>query len=335
MNTSTIYKSLASIGLFSSGQMCMGNWEGYTVTLRPYNSGNYYLDVAVRVGGKDKALAKRVKASVKEQYGKNLGCINGGSYLRFLVSFNRKSPCSQQFEAYMRAIDSAPRLNGIAPADSCAVCGGSSPESLCFYGDNYQPVHNACIRSSLENSRQQLERNRENGSYLTGFIGALLGMLVGSVASILSIILAEKIYALLFALVPIASAWGYRKFNGKMDKFSVIIVVLLSFVSIFFMNYMTTVVFLVDEYGVSAGEAMWLSSDLLFTGEGLALVITSSGSMFLFMVLGLFIAWSFIVKTNAGSAKQLDAMGSTLRPNPAYSPDSYGQSYQTWESGAE
>ena len=101
------------------------------------------------------------------------------------------------------------------------------------------------------------------------------------------------------------------------------------------MNYMTTVVFLVDEYGVSAGEAMWLSSDLLFTGEGLALVITSSGSMFLFMVLGLFIAWSFIVKTNAGSAKQLDAMGSTLRPNPAYSPDSYGQSYQTWESGAE
>lgn len=323
MKSSAIYESLAPMGLFSAGQLCMGTWQGLTVTLQPYNGSSYYLDVAVRVNAKDKELAKKVKASVKQLYGKNLGCINGGKYLRFIVGFNKKSPCSEQFTAYMNAIGTALRQNGVSPADSCALCGGGRADSLCLYESGYQPVHNACIRSSLENSRQEIERNKTNGSYLTGFVGAFLGMLLGSVPSILSIVLADTIYALLFALVPIASAWGYRKFNGKMDKLSVVMVILLSFVSIFIMNFFTLAVFFVQDYSLGLGEGLWLSSQLLFTGEGLMLILQSSGSMFLFMVLGLFLAWRFIVKTNAGSAKQLEAVGSTLRPNPAYNPDNY------------
>ncbi len=328
MKANTIFKALEPMGLFSAGQLCMGTWNGYTVTLRPYNGGNYYLDVAVRAGNAGKDLVKRMKASVKEAYGKNLGCINGGQYLRFVVSFNRKSPYTEQFGSYMIAISSAMKQNGIYPASSCAVCGGSNPDSLCFYGDNYQPVHSGCIRSSVDRSRQKLEDNKANGSYLTGFIGAVLGMLVGSIPSILSLVLAERIYVLLFVLVPIASAWGYRKFNGRMDKVSVVVVVLLSFVSIFIMNYATYVVFMMDEYILDLGEAMWFASDLLFTGEGLLLIVQSSGTMFLFMVLGIFIAWRFVVNTNAGSAKQLDAQLSTLRPNPACSQDNYAYSRQ-------
>ena len=323
MKTNAIYESLAPKGLFAFGQLCMGSFNGYTVTLRPYNGRNYYLDVAVRPDSGDRALVKRVKASVKKLYGKNLGCINGGKYFRFLISFNKKSPYQEQFSAYMGAISSALRENGISPADSCAVCGSGSPDSLCFYESSYQPVHNSCMQGSLENSRQKIEQNKANGSYLTGFVGALLGMLVGSLASVLTIVLTERIYAILFALVPIASAWGYRKFNGKMDKFSVVLVILLSFVSIFIMNYLSIVVFFMQDYALSVGEAMWFASDLLLTSEGLMLIATSSGSMFLFMVLGIFIAWRFIVNTNAGSMKNLEAIGDTLRTNPAYAPDGY------------
>ena len=328
MKANAIFKALEPMGLFCTGQLCMGSWNGYTVTLRPYNGSNYYLDVAVRANNAGKDLAKRMKASVKEAYGKSLGCINGGQYLRFVVSFNRKSPYTEQFGSYMIAISSAFRQNGIYPASSCAVCGGGNPDSLCFYGDSYQPVHSGCIRSSVDQSRQQLEDNKVNGSYLTGFVGAVLGMLVGSIPSILSIVLTDRIYALLFALVPIAAAWGYRKLKGRMDKVSVVVVVLLSFVSIFIMNYATYVVFLVDNYFLAVGEALWFATELLLTGQGLLLIVQSSGSMFLFMVLGIFIAWRFVVNTNAGSAKQLDAQLSTLRPNPAGSRDSYAYSRQ-------
>lgn len=324
MKSNVIYQALEPMGFFSAGQLCMGTWKEYTVTLRPYNGRYYYLDVAVRADKASKGLLKRVKASVKEACGKNLGCINGGQYFRFVVAFNRKSPFTEQFGSYMTAISSAFKKNGIYPPHSCAVCGSSDPDSLCLYGDSYQPVHRACIQRSLENSRQKIEQNKANGSYLTGFVGALLGMLVGSLASVLSIVFADRIYALLFALVPIASAWGYRKFNGRMDKVSVVLVVLLSFVSIFIMNYLSIAVFYMQDYALSLGEAMWFASDLLLTAGGLMLIVQNSGSMFLFMILGIFIAWRFVVNTNAGSMKTLETVGDTLRPNPARSYMGYG-----------
>lgn len=330
-----IYASLESMGFYTAGQVCMGLWKGYAVQLRPYNGRYYFLDVAVRVNKGDKSLAKNIRKSVKEVYGKNFACTNSGKFLSFTVTFNKKSPYDEQFTAYMQAIASALQQNGISTADSCAVCGGGSPDSLCFYDSSFQPVHSACIRSSLEQARQDIEQNKVNGSYITGFVGAFLGMLVGSAANILSIVLAERIYALLFALVPLAAAWGYRKFNGKMNMISVVMILLLSFVSIFIMQYVTVVVYLVDEYGLAVGEAIWASSDLLLTGEGLMAIVTGSGDLFLFMLLGIFIAWRSIIQTNTGSLKNLESLRATLRPNPAYSPDGYTDSCQASESTVE
>ena len=42
----------------------------------------------------------------------------------------------------------------------------------------------------------------------------------------------------------------------------------------------------------------------------------------LFMLLGVFIAWNYVKKTNTGTVQQIEAVQSTLRPNPnAVSPD--------------
>lgn len=330
-----LYTALETMGFTTAGQLCMGCWDVYAVQLRP-NSGRYYfLDVAVRVERGGKALVKDIRRSLKEFYGKNLACTNSGKFLSFTVSFNRKSPYTQQFNTYMKAIASALKSNGVSPADSCAVCGGGSPDSLCFYDSSFQPVHSACIRSSLEQARQDIEQNKVNGSYLTGFVGAFLGMIVGSLPSIFTIVVLEYIYAILFALVPMAAAWGYRKLNGKMDKISVVIVLLLSFVSIFIMQYITTVIYVMDEYSLAVGTAIWLTSDLLLTGEGLMAIVTGSGDLFLFMLLGIFIAWRSIIQTNTGSLKNLESLRATLRPNPAYSPDGNSGSYYAFESSVE
>ena len=335
MKSNAIYSSLAPMGFITAGQLCMGSWRGYTVQLRPYNGQYYYLDVAVRVDKRDKSLSKNLRRRVKELSGKGLGCVNGGSHLSFVVSFNKKSPYQEQFENYMQAISSALRQEGISPADSCAVCGGGTPDSLCFYDSSYQPVHSACIRSSLEQARQDIEQNKLNGSYLTGFIGAFLGMIVGSLPSIFTIVVLEQIFAVLFALVPMVSAYGYRKFNGRMDKLSVVFVVLLSFVSVIVMQFVSTVILLMGELPMDAGEALALSAQLLLNLEGLMLIITSSGSLFLFMLLGIFIAWRSVIQTNSGSLKNLEGLGSTLRPNPAYSPESDSNSYYASESTSE
>lgn len=327
--TNPIYTALASRGFETLGTLCFGRWNGYVMQLRPYSGSNYYLDIAVRVNKKDKNLRKSIQKAVKANYGKNLGCINNGQFLSFTVRFKKKLPYEDQFTAYLSAILPALQEHGIRPADTCAICGGGTPDSLCLSSNCYQPVHSGCIRAMASQAQEAVEQNKLNGSYLTGFIGALLGMLVGTLPNIYTIISMEYIYAVLFALVPMASAWGYRKFKGRMDKMAIVIVVLLSFVSIFIMQYLVLAITLLDEYGLTVGDTLWLASDLLFTADGLALIISESGSLFLFMVLGLGFAWRYVGQTNAGNMKQLNAQVSTLRPNPDYMPvDSSSESQQ-------
>lgn len=44
--------------------------------------------------------------------------------------------------------------------------------------------------------------------------------------------------------------------------------------------------------------------------------------MVLLSLLGVFIAWNYVKKTNTGTVQQIEAVQSTLRPNPnAVSPD--------------
>lgn len=312
-----VYKALENIGFETMGELCCGVWEGYAAELRPYN-GVLYLDIAVRVDKKDKQLRKNIQRAVKENNsGRSLNCLNNGSFLSFLVRFNKKSPYEQQFIGFMKAITLALRQYGVGAAQTCAVCGGSRPDSLCVM-ESYQPVHGACIRSMETETREKADENRENGSYFTGLLGAVLGMLVGLIPSILTIMLADTIYGVLFALVPMASAWGYRKFKGKMSRGSIAIIVLLSFIGVFVMQYLVIGFVLMEEYGMSLGMAFELVAESLLNMEGLALVASDSVVHFLFMLLGVWLAWRYMYQgTNAGKLRQIDAVMSTLRPNPS------------------
>lgn len=313
-----VYKAMEGLGFETMGELCCGVWEGYAVELRPYN-GYFYLDVAVRVDKKDRQLRKDIQRAVKENNaGHSLDCQNNGSFLSFFVRFNKKSPYEQQFAGFMKAITLALRQYGIGPANTCSVCGGGSPDSLCVVG-GYQPVHSACIKGLAAETRAEADENRENGSYLTGLIGAILGMLVGLIPSILTIMLADTIYGVLFALVPMASAWGYRKCKGKMSRGSVAIIVLLSFIGVFVMQYLVVGFTIMGEYAVDLGMAFELTAELLLNAEGFALIARESVAPLVFMLLGVWIAWRYMYQgTNAGKLGQIDAVMSTLRPNPSF-----------------
>lgn len=311
-----IYKALEARGFETVGEMCFGSWKGYAADLRPY-SGYYYLDVAVRVDKKDKDLRKRVQKTVKRNNsGRSLGCINNGKYLTFTVSFNKKTPYEQQFAAYMEAIIAALNENGVSAANTCAVCGGSGPDSLCAVG-SYQPVHSACTRDMYLAVRDAAQENQENGSYITGFIGALLGMLVGLVPNLLTAMFMDEIYSMFFALVPLAAMFGYRKFRGKLNNGAVGIVVVLSFISVFVMQFLLTGFYVMDEQGLSLGLAFSFVAEELLNLKGLGMIANYSLAHFLFMFLGVWISWTYIKQTNKGSLRQMDAVLKTLRPDPA------------------
>lgn len=174
----------------------------------------------------------------------------------------------------------------------------------------------------------------QNGSYFTGFIGALLGTVAGLLPSVFTALSMDTIYALLFALVPMAAMWGYKKFNGKSTKGAIVIVVILSLLSVFVLQFMILGSAVQDEWGLSYGEALLAVVETFLNIEGLALIASESIAEFLFMLVGLFLSWQYIGHTGSVEIKSSEAVLSTMRPNPNYA-NQYGSESEESVSSEE
>ncbi len=319
-----VFKALETFGFETLGSMSYGVYKDYAMDVAQ-EQGYYYLDVAVRVEAKNKELKKALKSAVADSGLKMSFYSNYGSYLRFMLRFNRKTPYEEQASAYMGAVANILRVLGISPADSCAVCGGGSPDSLCCVS-SYQPVHSACVRNIHEQKKDAAEHNSQNGSYLTGFLGALLGAVAGLLPSIFTALALDTIYAILFALVPMAAMWGYNKLNGKKNKVSIVIVIILSLLSVFVLQFMILGSAIMDEYGVSFGEAMIAVIEVFLNLEGLVMIASESLVEFLFMLAGLMISWQYIGRTSARDIRDSETVLTTLRPNNNYAQSAENES---------
>ena len=198
---------------------------------------------------------------------------------------------------------------------TCAHCGGQAPDSYCLV-NTYQPVHAACVRSAQMQTVEKAQANAEHGSYLTGALGAIIGTLVGLIPTVLTTLYLERIYALLFALVPLAAMFGYRLCRGKRSKASIAIIIVLSLIGVIALQFIVITIGVAQELELPVSEAAREVVPYLLTAEGFQSLLTESDAPveFLFMALGIFIAWKYLAVTNERTIANADAAASTLRP---------------------
>ena len=318
----------AQLGQYSfapvNQNVCVGTWRNYAVTLQKFSGLTYYVYVAIRIQKAQlkplrKALTAAVKATGIKKAGVNRVMLN---FIHGFFNFD-KSGDMQSFNAYMETLTSVLMQNGVAPANTCAVTGAANPDSLClvanpnFFG--YQPVCAASVRQSGYETQAKAEDNENNGSYLTGCIGALLGAAVGVALNVLVMVFLQRIFALLFALVPVCAMFGYKLFKGKADKIGIGIIIALSVIAVPVMEYLSLAIGIAKEYSVPLSKAFEATSEHFFDSDVLGETLPEMGKMLLFMVIGVFIAWTYLrgslnsTKTSAAKL-QLDSM----RPNPNY-----------------
>ena len=322
-----IYAALQPLGFESAGNLCFGTWKGYAVSLRPFTNKVFYADVAVRLPKIPGGLRKTLGRALREP-GLKLGGVEmvKKNVIVASLSFAKADDPAKRFAEFLDKLTGALREQGVAPADTCAVTGAPQPDSLCLVAVDgvlcYQPVCAAAIRDNETKTREAVEDNRENGSYLLGFIGALIGMLVGVALNVLGIVFTERIYALLFALVPLAAMFGYKLFKGKMSKGSIVIVILLCLLGVLLIPLFEIVVYLMRDSGASLGEALNWATFSMLDPDFLSEISGELLKLLLFMALGVFIAWRYMSSsTNSSMASGAAAQLATLRPNPRYAQD--------------
>ena len=307
-------EALLRLGFETDRRVFFGLWQDYAVSVVPVGI-QCQISYATHADKNYQKLRRNVQKSANRLAPKKCTVTNTGEAFVFTLPVDRKMLEAGELPRCLDAFAAALRENNFLPCETCAVCGGQKPDSLCYLR-LYRPVHKACVRSLSETTRQKAEQNELNGSYLTGAVGALLGMLIGLIPNVALGVISDRIYALLFALVPLAAMWLYRKFNGKMSKGSIGIIIAVSLLGVFVMQFATLAIYIMQEYGTGLGQAMSLTAGLFADGEILGQILRESIMHFLFMGLGILFAWRYLNQTNGGAVTNMDAALATLRPNP-------------------
>ena len=313
-NRQLVAEAFARLGFENLGEIHYGIWNGYAVT--HYLNQNYEcVHLSVRTDKKDNQLRKNLLAAVKERFPKRFkGCMNLGDSVAFNLTFDNKQPIQEQLVAYLNGMTETVRAAGIRPAQTCAHCGAQAPDSLCIVGNKYQPVHASCVRNAQETTIERAQQNEESGSYLTGTIGALIGTIVGIIPTVLTVMFTERIYALLFALVPLAAMFGYRLFKGKQSKASIGIIIVLSIIGVFILQLAVATITVAQEYGLGIGETAGEVIPYFLSGEGIGDLLSNSVMEFVFMAIGIAISWRYLNQTNSTAVAAANAVAGTLRP---------------------
>lgn len=311
--------ALTRLGFEAEGRLYFGRWQGYAVSLVPMGA-QCQVSLATHADKKYDKLRRNVLKSAARLAPRKCQVVNAGNAFVFSMPCGKKVLDAGELPRYLDAFAEALRENNFLPSETCSVCGGQRPDSLCFIG-SYQPVHRSCVRSLEEKTREETEQNQLNGSYLTGTVGAVLGMIVGLIPNVFVGVATERIYALLFALVPLAAMWCYRKFNGKMSKGSIGIIIAVSLLGVFVMQYFTLAIYVMKDYGVSLGTALSYTGELFGDREIFGEIMGKSISHFLFMGLGILFAWRYLNQTNGGKLANMKSALATMRDNPDFAPE--------------
>jgi len=195
----------------------------------------------------------------------------------------------------------------ISAPQACPICGQGSCDCLAYY-DGYRKAHKNCVDADIASRRQKLERQGAKGQSVTGgFVGALLGALVGLIPTVLLAVFANLISAWLFALIPVAAFFGYKLLGGKMDgKLPLVMVILASLLTLPVLElaqFYASVVEYWDEY-LGLGETV-MAYLYYMTPADTAINMLQP---LLFMGLGLFISWRTISQNSGTLSLQVDEL---------------------------
>ena len=239
------------------------------------------------------------------------------------------------FREVMERFASTAEEYGLRPPTLCPICHQGGCNGYAFLGDGYMPVHEGCLRELHQRVNASAHQNMSEGSILTGIIGGLVGGLVAGVPSLLTILLLERVYAALMWLIPMGVAFGYKKCNGKRSRAAGPILILLSLLSMYLMEYMLFVVIMAAEYGWGVGEALITTLPFLLDPSFWVTLVQSSVMELVFLVLGIAVSWKTLTGTAADDVSNVEACLSTYQPMPgAASQTSSGQDGNTMDGNA-
>ena len=308
MDMETLQNFSNARGYKTAGDMMTGAYRGYPFLARLKAQKLSVLTTVITISGK---FPVKVGKQLRKQLPKRCGF--SWNPRPTLICSGQGEELFTNFTSAMETVTAAFQEAGVsAPEDKCAFCGQSGCDALAIRNGAYTPVHRTCCQEQSYAAAAKAEDNAQNGNYLTGIIGAILGGVVAILPSLLTIWFMEKIYAALFFLIPLGIYYGYRLFKGKMNKAVGVITIILSLIMPIVLELLVFYISVATTYGIlpSILDTTALYFQLYTVGEMFTDMIMS----YVFVIFGGVVTFQQITRTSVQDVADAAAVLDTMAP---------------------
>lgn len=214
-----------------------------------------------------------------------------------IIPFRRGTKPSEKHDEYMRKVTQVFHDLGLRDLSHCPFCGKEDTDSTRVIKGVIVPVHDACAKELYQQITSHVEElEKSNKGMGKSIVFAIGGAVVGAIPTLISIIFFQYMLAILYALIPLASFYGY-KYGGAPKKSYVPI--LISVISL-----LIVVVMMAWLYGSIAASEGFTFSEAMEIQEFSASFFSDLFTSVLFLAIGVFISWKQMYKQTTAAIKK-------------------------------
>ncbi len=166
---------------------------------------------------------------------------------------------------------------------NCFICGNEATVNI--LNEDKLPHHEECVKNEIQVHNQKVElEGGDVNKVPVSILFAILGAVVGLIPTFISVFFFNSMFAILYALIPLASMFGYKFGKGIQNKTMPIAIIISSIIA--------TVLF-------ELGSALYISSiiDMSFEEYLSTEFLPQIGMSLLFCALGILIVFKNISNT--------------------------------------
>ena len=303
----------AALGFLQKGKTAYGEYDGFPLYCIFGGSADAKI-VTVSVSLNKNCENPFIRAWNKALKGVGTVSRQVNHFSVAMVTLKTKEGFTGPFLRAMRTLREISAEYGMRAPSVCPLCHQEGCDGNALLQNAYTPVHRSCLEQLHQGVRQNAEQNLRKGSYLSGICGGLAGGILATIPSILSIWFAERIFAVLMMLIPLGASFGYTKCNGKRSRAAGPILIVLSLLSMYVMEYVFWVLSFASA-GFTMGEALLQTLPFLLDPSFWVEMTKNAAQELIFLALAIAISWKTITATASTEVEVMTSCLDTYQPS--------------------
>ncbi len=298
-----IEKMASLLGMKETQGVFEGTYQGYTFHLI-----HYYTDAITKILALqfvfDHQLTKDEFKAISKAQGAPIARLESVALTQnaVVLPLLYKSTKPEKLNVYLTKITDAMKTSNLKNLNHCPFCGLEETDAQRVIKGSIVHVHDQCAKDFYEKVIERVEAEEKSVANLPkSLLFAVIGAIVGLIPTFISVLFFNYMLALLYALIPLASFYGFKKGGAAKNAYVPFVVAGISLV--------ISLLFIVWIYQTGAASLGMTFAEMLEVPQNRSEFIGDLGTSALFTGIGVLIVWkSMSQQTNAQIKKDLSGL---------------------------